>query len=797
MRSLRALQLLGWKLTPNGDSIEPGDQPADGIPQEMPALLGIDELQMQQTLDAGRVFQFEILSEDAPLIGGGAWTDLLKDKTIGIAAAFATDPRLAKAYAGLGAMGTGAASALVAGVGLRALVTQYSEVLARAADAFVLSNHAVATPGDPAVWRKLAGADPNDPPAFFRGLLEKDQGSLVKFYAKLWRADSAHRRFFTQNGGRFYDWDRSAARNWSADFFEKLPLDKNGRVKFPGGSRASTSTIDSSASDAEAVLKLDSPEALAPIAQMEQKRGTPLDEASAKLLMRRFNDWRALFPYFEKLPALGRDEFTALESFSTSVEKFPRATQNVVLGEWDSLVELIARGVAAGSLDPARSAGAFRDACLNLANPNPSVEALQLLRAVAGGANVDEAVPARLLRLSGARRAGYDRVLDLQKAPRISAAKTPRETLIALTGMVYAASLDPDGLLVNEDHSLAARHRFVDGRAQSLFPAAALIRSSDGRGSYLRGTFANFDQIASGLAPGGVSPAQATSPSAITGTGWFPAAGESPSAEVTFRAAGRLVEVYTTVTDSSGHYIDDLAREQFTVSDNGVAPKIAAFEPRSSEVSVVLLLDTTGSMRAALPALKNAALKLIGELRSADSIAVYSFNSSVSELQPFTTAKDAAKRAVLRTQAFGETALYDALTRVGRDLSARAGKKVIVVFTDGNDNSSTLTADTAIERAKAAGIPVYTIAQGEAISHPEFLKQLAAVSNATGGVSFAIREPREIRGVFEKVSADLTHGYLLEFQPVPAEDRAWRTIEVELKSAKRYKIRARDGYYPE
>jgi Ca-activated chloride channel family protein len=222
-----------------------------------------------------------------------------------------------------------------------------------------------------------------------------------------------------------------------------------------------------------------------------------------------------------------------------------------------------------------------------------------------------------------------------------------------------------------------------------------------------------------------------------------------------------------------------------------------AFEPRSSEVSVVLLLDTTGSMYAALPALKNAAMKLIGELRPADSVAVYSFNDTVNELQSFTADKDAAKRAVLSTQAFGDTALYDALTRVGRDLSTRAGKKVIVVFTDGNDNSSTLTANTSIERAKAAGVPVYTIAQGEALTHPEFLKQLATVSKATGGVSFAIEKPSEIRAVFEKVSADLTHGYLLVFQPAPVEVHDWRTIEVGLKGAKKYKIRARDGYYPE
>jgi Ca-activated chloride channel family protein len=221
-----------------------------------------------------------------------------------------------------------------------------------------------------------------------------------------------------------------------------------------------------------------------------------------------------------------------------------------------------------------------------------------------------------------------------------------------------------------------------------------------------------------------------------------------------------------------------------------------AFESRSSEVSVALLLDTTGSMRAALPALKSAALRLIEDLRAEDSIAVYSFNGTVQELQPFTTDKGLAKRAVLSTHPFGETALYDALTRVGRDLEGRPGKKVLVLFTDGDDNSSSLTTDAAVRRAKAAGIPVYTVAQGSALTNSAFVDQLGAVSKATGGQAFVIHDPQEIKGVFEKVADDLSHGYLLVFQPESTDDPSWRNIEVELQGIKGGKVRARKGYYP-
>ena len=116
---------------------------------------------------------------------------------------------------------------------------------------------------------------------------------------------------------------------------------------------------------------------------------------------------------------------------------------------------------------------------------------------------------------------------------------------------------------------------------------------------------------------------------------------------------------------------------------------------------------------------------------------------------------------------------------------------------NGADNSSVLTMQTAIERTKTAGVPIYTIAQGEAVQTPALLKQLTAVSRSTGGVAFAIHGPAEISQVFESVSQDLTHGYLLAFQPPPVEDHSWHPIEVVLRESKGRKVRAREGYFPD
>jgi Ca-activated chloride channel family protein len=653
-------------------------------------------------------------------------------------------------------------------------------------------------------------------------VLEKQDGKLAAFYAALTRSDAAHQRFVTKTAARaerFYAWYRDSdeflhgvtrpAGSWRATFMRDLPLDSAANIRFPGGKRAWTA---SSAPDDEVVLDLKSLEALVPVARMETQRKAPLDEDSARLLAQHYNEWRALFPYFERLPGLGREDFTALAAFADAVGKYPAAKQNLVLGEWHSLVELIARGAAAGSLDAAASARAFRLVCDGMQAPDYSAKAWEALREMADGStDLRQAVPAKLLRLSGAQRAAFDRIMELQSVPRIDATSgspDPEKTLAALSGFVYAASLDPDGLLVNEDPLLLSKHQFVtvasnDKRA-SVFSTAALVGSIVPPGSYLSGGFVNFEQVARGLANGGKivnQPVAASRPETALAGSEPATVGSNPEpanpADLIFRTNTSLVEVYTTVTDQRGRFVDDLAATQFSILEQGTPRATQAFETRASPVSVALLLDTTGSMTAALPALKNAALKLMEELRADDSVAVYSFNKSVSELQPFTTDKEAAKRAVLRTQPFGETALYDALARVSRDLSGRTGKKVIVLFTDGDDNSSTLTTDIAILRAKAVGVPVFTIAQGEALSHPEYVKQLAEVSKSTGGVSFVIREPNEIGAVFEKVSEDLMHGYMLTFQAPATQDRSWRTIEVVLPGLKGHKVRAREGYFPQ
>jgi VWFA-related protein len=953
----RILPLIGWKLVSKDGSVtvEPGDQASDGPRQKIPKLFGVDEINMQEALESGKSFQFDIPTENARVLGGNDWSPILKELPSipgGIAAAFTQDVRIARTYAGLGSMGPDAAAETIRAVGIRNLVLRDSDVLARYGAAFALSKapaapvapqagakgsaqnndqEIVAVPGGlpaEAVWKKLAGASPLEPAAFFRALLEKNEGRLAAFYFAVWSADKAHQAYYTQTearADRFYAWYRDSDEfklglsryvpGWRTELLEKLPLDAEGKLRFPGGKRAWT---NSTAPDDEVLLTLKSLEALVPLAQVEQRRGSPLDEASVTLLAQHYSEWRSLFPYFEKLPGLGRDEFGSLQSFAAAVNKRTPADQNMVLGEWYSMVELIARGYKAGSLDASASAHAFRSTCEGLSQDDHSAKAMTMLRELAGGADLNEAVPAKLLRLTPEQQSAFQKVLELQNVALVdpvtklslasldpstsysvsvssdvlavdtqisagnykltmdggkavfssakqsiqvaasgvekgsvrfganmlevsgsklqaidlggtdlkilftppapastSAGQNQRRSVAMLSGFVYAASVDPDSLLISEDTQFLSRHQFAppvpDDKRAFAFAPAALVGSNTPPGSFLTGGFVNFQEVAQSLASGGRSvppitlsgsPRQSQSAAILSGP--LLAKAETiptevgSTGDVVFHTSGRLVEAYATVTDSRGHYVDNLTADQFTLLDGQQPQPLVAFESHSNPVSVALLLDTTGSMSAALPAVKNAALKLIGDLRPIDSVAVYSFNKTVTELQPFTSDLDQAKRAVLSTQASGETALYDALARVSRDLSGRSGKKVIIVFTDGDDNSSTLTMDTAILRVKVAGIPVYTIAQGAALSgaQPPYVKQLADLAKVTGGESFAVHEASEIGAVFEKVSEDLSHGYLLVFQPPSAEDHNVHSITVQVR-VKGDKVRARESYYPE
>ncbi len=267
--------------------------------------------------------------------------------------------------------------------------------------------------------------------------------------------------------------------------------------------------------------------------------------------------------------------------------------------------------------------------------------------------------------------------------------------------------------------------------------------------------------------------------------------------DVVFRAETRLVEVYATVRDHNGRYVDGLPQDRFQLMDNGNAQPISVFESVSTPLSCAVLLDTTGSMAAVLPAVKNSIMRMIDELAPDDSVAIYTFTVGLKRVQDFTSDKAAAKQAILRSRASGQTALFDAISQVSRDIEPRKGKKAIIVFTDGDDNASVLNARAAVQRAKKSGVPVYAIAEGDALKSNTLLSQIRDISESTGAKFHEVRKPSQISEIFKDISSDLEHTYLLAYKAPASSDQKWRTIALAVSGVKDAKIRAKEGYFPE
>jgi Ca-activated chloride channel homolog len=271
----------------------------------------------------------------------------------------------------------------------------------------------------------------------------------------------------------------------------------------------------------------------------------------------------------------------------------------------------------------------------------------------------------------------------------------------------------------------------------------------------------------------------------------------SAFAAAQFRSDVRLVEVYTSVFDQKGNHVDGLARDQFRILDDGAPQSILTFDSESSELTCAVLLDTTGSMQGALPSVKNAVSNLLEQMRESDSVGIFGFSSSLVTLQDFTTDHALARRAVLRTRAAGETALFDSIAGVARTIGPHKGKKAIVLFTDGDDNASGLTADAAIKRVLDIGVPIYAVAEGEARKSAQLRKQLRQLAERTGGLSYEANSPADIEKVFRDIQGELQHLYLLTYRPPEGDRTKWRTIRVEISGLTGYKARGKQGYFPE
>src|SRR5688500_9856889 len=190
----------------------------------------------------------------------------------------------------------------------------------------------------------------------------------------------------------------------------------------------------------------------------------------------------------------------------------------------------------------------------------------------------------------------------------------------------------------------------------------------------------------------------------------------APAQQPTFKSGARTVAVYATVTDRDGRLVPDLAQTDFEIRDNGKAQPIAVFSNEVQPISVVLMLDRSGSMRGNFGLVEAAGEAFIRALLPADKARVGSFAETV-QIDPETfTSDQPALIQVLRTklQEDGPTPLWNAIDASIAALQAQESRKVVLAFTDGADNPGNFKVNNLsfmdiMRRAQVADGMVYAV----------------------------------------------------------------------------------------
>jgi VWFA-related protein len=306
-----------------------------------------------------------------------------------------------------------------------------------------------------------------------------------------------------------------------------------------------------------------------------------------------------------------------------------------------------------------------------------------------------------------------------------------------------------------------------------------------------------------------------------------------------------LVQLNVAVTDGKGNYVTNLHPSDFAVSEDGIPESIATFEegngpttrlaeltadegrpgagdsaspqgranmgdsvsrPASEEslssavagANVFILFDTSNYMYRGFVFAQDAIADFVRSLHTADKVAFYSYSRDLYRAAALTSDRSELVRGVRTSVAGDDAALYNCLLLTVQDAGQYPGRKVIVVFSNGPDNSSVVPPEDVAELAQSAGIPIYMISTREAQLEPVSSAVFERMSAATGGKAYFAKNWRDEKKAFASIRDDLAHLYSFSYYPKPNANRGWRSIKVQLvgERLKKYHIRTRNGYRP-
>jgi VWFA-related protein len=282
-----------------------------------------------------------------------------------------------------------------------------------------------------------------------------------------------------------------------------------------------------------------------------------------------------------------------------------------------------------------------------------------------------------------------------------------------------------------------------------------------------------------------------------------PAGPPPPVKPFTLEVEVDVVSVTAVVFDKSGKFVRGLGPKDVELLEGGVKQEVSYFREASSRgdaaervpLSVVLVLDTSGSMKDNVHFLQEAVLNFVYKLEEVDTALVVSFNESVKGSAEFTGDVERLELFVEGLQAYGGTSLYDAIHYSLGRIKDQPGRKAVIVFSDGADTTSSMEDREVVDYARAVEATVYSIGfkgSGMMASSPRgFLRKIAS---ETGGQFFAPDRVGELIKVFNAISEELKNHYLLAYTPKRAADGTWREIALKVNRPDT-EVRVRKGYF--
>ena len=263
----------------------------------------------------------------------------------------------------------------------------------------------------------------------------------------------------------------------------------------------------------------------------------------------------------------------------------------------------------------------------------------------------------------------------------------------------------------------------------------------------------------------------------------------------------KLVPLHVSVIDKNGKLITNLPQSAFKVFEDNVEQPLKIFNREDVPVSMGIIIDNSGSMREKRPKVAAAALELIKQSNPQDEVFIVDFNDVAYLDATFTNDIKKLEQVLDRIDTRGGTAMRDAIS-MSIDYAKRDGKKskkVLLVITDGNDNTSTETFEQLMRKAHQSEVLIYCIgllSDEEPREARAAKRALNDLSTASGGLSYYPKSLSEVETITPQIAHEIRNQYILAYTPTNAVlDGKFRTIKVTVKAPGNPTVRTRNGYF--